>query len=130
MQLIEFQAAVEELLMPELGRFPDGTPAIWVDAGNVPSQHDGLLCVIERYRNPVAYTPLANNQAHAHFDWVVRLITRDRSPPGLKKLDNAIAKMRARFPFHRERPLPPQDGRYPQITFLCEFHTLECTYGA
>ncbi len=124
----EFRQAILELLSPELGRFPDGQPALWVEAGNIPSKVTGLLCLIEDFPQPVAFTPFANNEADRNFDWVVRLIARDRSPPGLDKLDRAIGKMRAKFPFHRERPLPPQDGVYPQITFLCNFHQSTCTF--
>lgn len=128
MQLKEFRQTVEQLLASDLGYFQNGTPAIWVDSGDAPGNPTGLLCVIERQPNMISHVGILNHQAEQHFDWVLRLVQYDRSPTGYSALDRACQKLRQRFPNHRERALPPADGTYPQVTFLCNFHALINTY--
>ena len=128
MDLLEFQPIVEQLLAPELGTLPGGMPAIWVDSGDTPGRGNGLLCLIDRMKNMVFHRGILNNQAEQNFDWVIRLVQYDRSPTGYQALDVALDKLRARFPNHRERPLPSVDGVYPQVTFLCNFNVLINTY--
>jgi hypothetical protein len=123
-----FRDTVESLLKDELGFFDGGQPAIWVDAGDVPKKGNGLLCLIDRFENIRSYEPTANHGAIVNFDWVLRLVQRDRSPPGLAKLDRAIGKLRHQFPIRTERPLPPSDGVYPQITFFFNFTGSACHY--
>jgi hypothetical protein len=76
----------------------------------------------------VRHEAYLNHQAAQNFDWVVRLVQRDLTPTGLSAFERAKKKLRQRFPNHRERPLPPEDGMYPQTTFLCNFHALINTY--
>jgi hypothetical protein len=117
----EFLRLIEELLKDELGTLPGGIPAVWVDMGDVPAKPTGLTCLIDFFENIRTYEPTANYGACVNFDWVLRLIQRDRSPPGRAKLDRAITKLRQAFPIHQERPLPPADGSYPQISFFANF---------
>jgi hypothetical protein len=129
MDRLTFRKALNDLLISELGHFDSGMPALWVDSGDVPSKYNGLLCLIERQPNMINHKSILGYQAEQHFDWVVRLITRDRSPTGLANFDRACEKMRLRFPNHRERILPPDDGGLSQATFLCNFYTLVNTYA-
>jgi hypothetical protein len=122
----ELTQALEQLLREELGTFPGGNPSIWVDVGDVPSTSSGLLCLIDFFENIRDYCPTANHGAVVNFDWVIKLVQRDRSPPGLTKLDRALNKLREEFPIHQERPAPPVDGVYPQITFFANFNRSAC----
>lgn len=129
MDRLTFRKAVNDLLISELGSFENGMPALWVDSGDAPSKYSGLLCLIERQPNMIQHRSILGYQAEQNFDWIVRLITRDRSPTGLATFDRACEKMRSRFPNHRERIIPPNDGALPQATFLCNFDALINTYA-
>lgn len=122
----KFNQLIKTLLAPELGKFRNGAPAVWVDAGDLPSQPEGLLVLIDYFENIREYCPTANYGAIVNFDWVLKLVQRDRSPPGLAKLDRALEKLREAFPVHQERPAPPADGVYPQITFFANFNRSAC----
>lgn len=103
---------------PLLGRLKgSGLPAIWIDAGDAPAGCDGVLCVIERvpvYRRSVP----ATGGSMVSVGWAIRLLARDRSPPGLAKFDAAIEALLHEFPLHDERPIPTQDGDYPQYLLI------------
>jgi hypothetical protein len=126
MDRLQFRETVEILLKDELGSLAGGNPAIWIDSGDVPTKVTGLLCVIERFETIRSTQPSSNYSMAVNFDWVLRLVQRDRSPPGLEKLDRAVEKLRHEFPIHQERSLPPSDGAYPQITFFCNFTRSSC----
>jgi hypothetical protein len=128
MERKEFREVLATLLADELGVFESGMPAIWTDAGDTPTMRSGLLCLVERQRNPVSHRAILNYQAEQNFDWIARLVQHDRSRAGLSAFDRACCKIRQRFPNHRERPLPNADGRYPQVTFLCNFDALINTF--
>lgn len=128
MQLREFRDAVASTLANELGTLPNGMPAVWVDSGDAPGKVKGLLALIDRQPNMREHYAALNYQAVQNLDWVLRLVLYDRSPSGYSALDRAVQKLRQRFPNHRERALPPTDGVYPQVSFLCNFDVLIDTF--
>jgi hypothetical protein len=74
MERKEFREVLATLLADELGVFESGMPAIWTDAGDTPTMRSGLLCLVERQRNPVSHRAILNYQAEQNFDWIAPVL--------------------------------------------------------
>ena len=121
--LAAFRGAVQRAITPYLGHFRNSNrPAIWVDAGNAPSSFEGLGCLI--HGQPVrARSEPCSGGAHVSGAWSLILQQRDRSPPGMERLDLAVKAVRVLFPDvrNRERSDPTQDGDFPEVAMLIFF---------
>ena len=115
---------LRSLFADEIGTFEDGTKAFWMEPPFIPSKRtfSGLKIVVGRNDEPLQpqQACVGTPQAIQRLFWRVTLITNDLSPEGLHKWDSAIAKIRSRFPSHRERALEVTEDQFPQRTFLLD----------
>jgi hypothetical protein len=103
---------LKDLLSTELGVFADGRPAIAVEAPPMPGIGTGLQVIIGRMPSLTQKSMLF---------WRVTLIQRDRSLPGIQKLETAIGKMRQQYPLAQDSHMPFQDDTYPMSVFSIAF---------
>ena len=111
-QLADITGILRSLLANELGTFANGRTALWVEPPKSPTVGVGLHVYIKRQPSQVTYDL---------YRWDVTLRQYDRTNEGLQKMDDAIAKIRKRFPNRREIIPPFREDDYPQAFISLEF---------
>lgn len=104
----QIEATLRTLLKEELGEFRAGMPAIAVEPPQMPNSGSGLHVSIERH-------PRKLSQGTSRL--MVTLRQYDRSPLGLVKFDNAIEKMKAKFPLGTDVIPPFEADKVTQAVF-------------
>ena len=117
---------LRQLLQPHLGVFANGRMALWTDSGEIPSQTDGVQCVVDyTYTTQKAYPygPATGFDAY----WIVTLKTFDRSKAGMTNFRAALDAIRGTYRYS-ERVSPPSEETLPQVMFYLYFSaSLHCT---
>jgi hypothetical protein len=104
---------LEELLAPELGKFPNSLPAIWVEDRQARTVSGGVICIIQEDFVPTATRARMGNQSDTSGEWVV--VLRSFGTP--EQFRMAKEKMRSLPQSMRETALPFREGVVPQCTF-------------
>lgn len=127
----EFSALIKQELDGLIGVFPNGHPAVWVDLhGDCPTGTRGILVVIERQPMVKRNVPLSGGGIDLNYDLVLQLTQYDRSIEGDSVFIQACERIRLSRRFlKQERPIPPEDGQYPRITFFCNFSRFVVCHG-
>lgn len=105
---------LRELLDAEIGTFKDGRKAFWDDLRSRPDMNPGMLLILRRH-------PLRVNDQMDQ--WFLSLVQSDRSDAGVQKFDSAIAKLKDKFPQHRNLLVfDGGDGQPLQCNLRLLFH--------
>lgn len=114
----ELVSLIKRLLTVELGTI-EGTnkAAVIIEPPVFESPVRGIRVLIDRTAAFVSSMPLSNYQRSIDAEWIVTVTQFDLSEKGMKRFDNAIGKMRGRFPHSRDVAIPPSIGNYPQVKF-------------
>lgn len=104
----QIEATLRTLLKEELGEFRAGMPAIQIEPPQMPNSGSGLHVSIARQPTKISQTVCR---------WKITLRQHDRSELGWKKFDNAVQKMRDRFPLSTEVIMPFEADKFTQAVF-------------
>ncbi|MEO0824934.1 MAG: hypothetical protein AAFY20_09370 [Cyanobacteria bacterium J06639_14] len=119
----EMRDLLEQLLGDRIGRFSDGTKALWVTPPLLDGalSCDGIQVVIGRFGEQRRSTASeSTSQSTREFDWKVEITQFDRSATGAALLEEVVHLMRQRFPLRRERSLEEVEGIFPKVSFLVQ----------
>lgn len=111
----QLESTLRSLLAEELGEFRFGVPAIAIEPPQSPNTGTGLHVSIAR--QPKKYS-------QSLWRWEVRLRQYDRTDRGWKMFDQAVEKMRHRFPIGTEVSLPFEEDKFTQTTFMIDVNQL------
>jgi hypothetical protein len=114
------------LLAPHLGTFENNRPALWTDAGDVPSSATGVQCVVDyTYSTQRSYSYGTATGLDAY--WIVTVKTFDRSKAGMTRFRAALDAIRGTYRY-TERVSPPSVETLPQVMFYLYFSaSIHCT---
>lgn len=104
---------LEELLTPELGTFPNGLPAIWVEDRQARSVSGGVVVILQPDLEAAQTRGKFNHQTSTSGEWVVVV----RSFGTEERFRIAKEKIRCLPQNFRETSLPFKEGVVPQTTF-------------
>lgn len=112
MTIAEVRLAVEEVVLPYLGLYSNGDPAISTGEPASDLTAVGLECVIDK--NPQMFSrPVSGYGQHVLKDWTVRFVDHG----GGHSLETVVTAMLTRFTSAQVDPLvsSPQWGIAPQM---------------
>lgn len=104
---------LEELLAPELGTFPNGLPAIWVEDQEARVVSGGVSVIIQEDLSATKSQVRCNYQSDMSGEWIVVV----RSFGTRQQFRSAKEKIRLLPQNFRETSLPFKEGVIPQSTF-------------
>lgn len=104
----QIEKTLRSLLKEEIGEFRPGMPAIAIEPPQMPNTGSGLQVTIARQPTKLS---------QSLYRWKVTLRQHDRTELGFKKFDNAIAKIRDRFPLSVEVISPFEPDKFTQAVF-------------
>jgi hypothetical protein len=111
--IAKLRSLVKDAIAEELGVFQTGEDAIWVTPPVTPEFGSGLHCIIDRNAQRLG--------EGSRYQWLVSLVFVPThgvvDEANYLKFDNALNKMRDRFPIAKEVHQKYR-GFYQQITFF------------
>lgn len=135
----ELRAALNDIIGEYLGAFSDGTPGLWVEPPAKNEAAKGVICVIDRDKQPGESRPAGPQTSNMYF-WKIR-ITNYESSEGDRagkdaneilrledlyheNMDKALTEIRRHFPANRELASPNTRGTYRSVVFMLKRHEL------